>query len=544
MGNRRFVLRVTGGPAAGKEYVLDSPEITLGRAVSADIQLPDMVISRHHTSIYFEGTRWVVKDLESTNGTWLGSRRVRRPTPLELGSTVRLGNSLFEVKELDEPLEEPMISARVESVSVARSHIGKPESALVQREQTKLEAMYKVQNLAYAAGTLQELYDRSLEIVTGAMPADRAHLLLYEDDGAMVPAAERDDNGPVAEKTLDTVSRSITRWVRTQDEGVLSIDAAKDVRFSSQSISDLKLRRVMCVPIHGSDKLLGMIYLTVKSVNIEYAEDDLKLLSAIGCSVGLAIENRQLADSNLVAERMAAVGLMAASLAHDIKNILGGLEGCISLLRCGLDAKDSEVTEDAWDMMARNQKRLNALMHDLLNLASEEKHEVAPVNVGDIIREAVDVVRPQADANEVRIALRPADDFDGVFWLDSRGMHRVILNLLTNAIASVRDQHSDTGWGRVRIAWTQSSEKALCIRVKDNGEGISANDQGKVFNLFHSTKGTRGTGLGLTVCKQIVERHGGTISLESIPGKGCEFIVEIPQNSEEDTETRSFLVVD
>ncbi len=542
------MLKVTGGPAAGKEFVLNSPEVTLGRAVSADVQLPDMVISRHHTSIYFEGRRWVVKDLESTNGTWIGNRRVRGPTPLELGKTVRLGNSLFQVHQIDEPLDEPIISARVESVSVKR--VGEERdaaSAQIARDQKKLQAMYSVQRLVSAAGDLQEVYDCCLEIVTGAIPSQRAHLLLAAEDGNnLVPVAQRDERGPVKELSMENVSRSIIRWVRSQDEGVLSIDATKDVRFSSQSISDSQLQRVLCVPIHGSEEQLGVIHLAVKSINLDYAEDDLKLLSAIACSAGLAIENRRLMESNLAAERMAAVGLMAASLAHDVKNILGGLEGCISLLRMGLDSKDGDLTENAWDMMNRNQKRLNSLMHDLLNLASEDKHESLAVSVEELVREAVDVIRPQADANDIKIMVRKPAEFDGIAWMDSRGMHRVLLNLLTNAIAAINDQHVGTGKGRVRITWgLKEGAEDFFLRVRDNGKGIAVVDQSKVFNLFHTSKGNRGTGLGLSVCKQIVERHQGTIEVESIPGKGSEFIVTLPQNSDStDTETRTFLIVD
>ncbi|HAR67035.1 MAG TPA: hypothetical protein DCR55_12590 [Lentisphaeria bacterium] len=547
-GTRNYVLKVTGGPAAGKEFVLNSPEVTLGRAVSADVQLPDMVISRHHTSIYFEGRRWVVKDLESTNGTWIGNRRVRGPTPLELGKTVRLGNSLFQVHQIDEPLDEPIISARVESVSVKR--VGEERdaaSAQIARDQKKLQAMYSVQRLVSAAGDLQEVYDCCLEIVTGAIPSQRAHLLLAAEDGNnLVPVAQRDERGPVKELSMENVSRSIIRWVRSQDEGVLSIDATKDVRFSSQSISDSQLQRVLCVPIHGSEEQLGVIHLAVKSINLDYAEDDLKLLSAIACSAGLAIENRRLMESNLAAERMAAVGLMAASLAHDVKNILGGLEGCISLLRMGLDSKDGDLTENAWDMMNRNQKRLNSLMHDLLNLASEDKHESLAVSVEELVREAVDVIRPQADANDIKIMVRKPAEFDGIAWMDSRGMHRVLLNLLTNAIAAINDQHVGTGKGRVRITWgLKEGAEDFFLRVRDNGKGIAVVDQSKVFNLFHTSKGNRGTGLGLSVCKQIVERHQGTIEVESIPGKGSEFIVTLPQNSDStDTETRTFLIVD
>ncbi|MFT5131013.1 MAG: two-component system NtrC family sensor kinase [Rhodothermales bacterium] len=535
-----YVLRVTGGPSAGKEFILTASESTLGRAVTADISLADMIISRHHTSIYFEGDHWVVKDLESTNGTWLQGRRIKGPTPLPLATPVRLGNTLFEIDKISgetAPVaspNEPMISVRVQPMTVPKT--GTQTSGIIEinRDQLKLNAICQVQSLL-ATTELKSLYACILEIICDVIPSDRAHLLLMDDHDVLKPVAERDIAGVVPRVSDETLSKTVINSVRERLEGVLCVDTAADVRFQSDSISGLNIRSIMCVPILGTDSLCGMIHLSVKNVDLNYAEDDLKLISAIACSAGLAIENRRLLDSNLRSERMAAVGLMAASLSHDVKNILSGLEGCVSLLRVSMDTDDSELMNEAWEMLDGNHKRMSTLMLDLLNLAREERPPLLPHDLTPIMDEVVDLVAAQTrDAN---ITVSIGDGSRGeqpMVDLDNRGLHRVLLNLLTNAVDAVRERHQDSGKGAVEINWSfDLHARAVTIRITDNGIGIPEKEQSRVFDLFHTNKGSSGTGIGLAVSKQIIDNHRGKIDIESEAGKGTAFVIRLPITQED-----------
>lgn len=535
-----YVLRVTGGPSAGKEFVLAASESTLGRAVTADISLADMIISRHHTSIYFEGDHWVVKDLESTNGTWLNGRRIKGPTALPLATSVRLGNTLFEIdrvtaKPAPAPSpDEPMISVRVAPMTVARPDVQASGIIEVNRDQQKLNAICQVQGLL-ATVELKQLYSRILEIICDVIPTDRAHLLLMDEYDNLKPVAERDIAGVVPRVSSETLSMTVINYVRERHEGVLSVDTSSDVRFQSESISGLNIRSIMCVPILGTEALCGMIHLSVKKVDLNYAEDGLKLISAIACAAGMAIENRRLSDSNLRSERMAAVGLMAASLSHDVKNILSGLEGCVSLLRVSMDTNDSDLMNEAWEMLDGNHKRMSTLMLDLLNLAREERPPLLPHDLTPIMEEVIDLVAAQTRVEE--IVVRIAEGSRGeqpMVDLDNRGLYRVLLNLLNNAVDAVRERHGASGKGVVDVDWSfDLHTRTVTIRIADNGTGIPEKEQSRVFDLFHTSKGSSGTGIGLAVSKQIIDNHRGKIHIESKAGRGTAFILRLPITQED-----------
>jgi two-component system, NtrC family, sensor kinase len=535
-----YVLKVTGGPSAGKEFNLTASESTLGRAVTADISLADMIISRHHTSIYFEGDHWVVKDLESTNGTWLSGRRIKGPTPLPLATSVRLGNTLFEIDRVTrDPAPAPsadksMISVRVQPMTVSRAGVQTSGIIEVNRDQQKLNAICQVQALL-ATTELKQLYSRILEIICEVIPSDRAHLLVMDDHDNLKPVAERDLAGVVPRVSSETLSKTAMNYVRERLEGVLCVDTSADVRFQSESISGLNIRSIMCVPILGTEALCGMIHLSVKKVDLNYAEDDLKVISAIACAAGMAIENRRLLDSNLRSERMAAVGLMAASLSHDVKNILSGLEGCVSLLRVSMDTKDEDLMNEAWEMLDGNHKRMSTLMLDLLNLAREERPPLLPHDLTPIMDEVVDLVAAQTRVENITVRIADASRGEQpMVDLDNRGLHRVLLNLLTNAIDAVRERHQGNGEGVVEVDWSfDLHTRAVTIRIIDNGIGIPEKEQSKVFDLFHTNKGKSGTGIGLAVSKQIIENHRGKIHIESEAGNGTTFVLRIPITQED-----------
>jgi signal transduction histidine kinase/pSer/pThr/pTyr-binding forkhead associated (FHA) protein len=535
-----YVLRVTGGPSAGKEFVLTAAESTLGRAVTADISLADMIISRHHTSIYFEGDHWVVKDLESTNGTWLHGRRIKGPTPLPLATTVRLGNTLFEIDKIEkEPApapspDEPMISLRVQPMTVTKPGVQTSGIIEINRDQLKLNAICQVQALL-ATAELEELYSKILEIICDVIPSDRAHLLVMDERDNLNPVAERDIAGTVAHVSAETLSKTVINYVRDRLEGVLCVDTSSDIRFQSASISGLDIRSIMCVPILGNEALCGMIHVSLKKVDLNYAEDDLKVISAIACAAGMAIENRRLLDSNLRSERMAAVGLMAASLSHDVKNILSGLEGCVSLLRLAMDTEDTELMNEAWEMLDGNHKRMSTLMLDLLNLAREERPPLLPHDLTLIMDEVVELVAAQTHLEKIRVRIADASRGEQpVVDVDNRGLHRVLLNLLTNAVDAVREHHQNSGEGLVEVDWSFDLQtRIVSIRISDNGVGIPESEQSKVFDLFHTNKGKAGTGIGLAVSKQIIENHRGRIEVQRTVGKGTTFIIRLPITQED-----------
>ena len=529
------VLRIIGGPASGEEHVLKKNEYTIGRTASASLVVPDIMISRNHARIYAENGDWHIQDLNSTNGTWIQGNRLNDIVPLPMKPAVRIGDTLFEVfrPEEEKKFDTSFISYRVAPIT-AESLASDTKSPIdqVMREQKRLAALYQLQSLLTSQSGESDLFNEILQIIAEVIPADRAYLLRYmSDQDHVIPVAEIDSNGPV-EMISDTfISNSIVDYVKEHHEGVLSEDVLNDDRFTGESLCGFNVNTIMCAPMHGRQQLCGLIYMIGNQINHHFEQDDLMLLTSIAHAAGMAIENSKLVESNLKAERMAAVGMTAASLSHYIKNILGGLEGSVSLLRMGIDASDDSMMNEAWDTLDKNQKRLSSLMLDLLNLAKEDSIDLGIYDFCEVISEAVELVRPSAREYGIEIDFGSSGALQEPLLaeIDSRGIHRVILNLLRNAVDAVIERHHGTDQGRVSVeVKAENNGATLILTTVDNGHGIPSEQLDRIFEMFHTTKGDRGTGLGLAVSKRIVETHRGTLSVSSQVGVGTTFSVRLP----------------
>lgn len=538
LGQEEVRLHVLGGPAAGEEFVIDGGECSLGRGRQATISIPDSLLSRTHLRLFREGDGWRIEDLGSTNGTWIRGERQLGVGFLPYRTPVRAGKTLFELYRpgKDEPrstLDESLIAYRLEPLSVAEvtlagSGLPSPE---VDRERRKLATIYQVQSLLSANVDDQEMHRRILELVTGALAADHAYLLTYDAAAnTLEPVTQRDAAGSVSPIRAEFLSQSILSHVTEHNEAIVSRDLTQDERFSGQSLASMQARTLMCVPMMGQRGLRGVIYLVSMQGLQGYNEEDLRLLSAIAHAAGLALENRALAAENLRKERMAAIGLAASGLSHCVKNILTGLEGSVSLMRMGIDSKDMGLINSGWDILAKNHKRLSSLMLDLLNLARDENLEFTTCNLSELLRETADLLRPQFEAEHVALVTDGIDPRQGLYAeVDNRGIHRVLLNLLNNARDAVRERYRDTGGGQIALRLRLDPARESCIiEIEDNGVGIATAELDKVFELFHTTKGLGGTGLGLAVSKRIVELHRGRIGVRSQPGAGTIFSVSLP----------------
>ena len=145
-----------------------------------------------------------------------------------------------------------------------------------------------------------------------------------------------------------------------------------------------------------------------------------------------------------------------------------------------------------------------------------------------LISECVELLAPLATGKGVMAVADVADDQPAV-PLDPDGLHQVLMNLLANALDAVEE-----GSGLIRVICRYDAEhKRTIIEVVDNGKGIHPNVMAHLFELFHSTKGNRGTGLGLPVARKIVEEHEGTLTVDSRPGEGTTFRIMLPAFTEQ-----------
>ncbi len=237
-------------------------------------------------------------------------------------------------------------------------------------------------------------------------------------------------------------------------------------------------------------------------------------------------ENRRLERELIEAERLSAVGQTVAGLAHTIKNLLMGLEGGMYMLDTGLHRADAERIRSGWDVLQRNFDKTTRLVKDFLSFAKGRVPQLRPVDPNALVEGLVDLYREPARAQKVELLFEPGEGIPEA-PLDPEGMETSLTNLLSNGVdaAALRDD----GGGRV-VLRTRGEAGDLVFEVEDNGCGIEGEVRQKIFTTFFTTKGGKGTGLGLLTTRRIVQEHGGRMEVESEPGAGSTFRIRLPRN--------------
>lgn len=250
-----------------------------------------------------------------------------------------------------------------------------------------------------------------------------------------------------------------------------------------------------------------------------------KVLGTVGISKDVTEENRLRAQL-IEAERLAAIGQTVAGLAHCIKNILNGLKGGSYLVNTGLRRNDSDLINDGWNTVQKSINRIGNLSLDMLNYSRERDPELKETDPVDMLESTVDMVMKAAELEGVRIKMEL--EAKAPVQLDPIAMSRAVMNLVVNAVDACKEkEYGPDDWPEVVLSsWFKGDD--LLIRVADNGGGMSKDMQIHLFQRFFSTKGSRGTGLGLAVTHKIVSEHGGSIDVASEPDKGSRFTIRLP----------------
>ncbi|MEZ6105705.1 MAG: ATP-binding protein [Pirellulaceae bacterium] len=245
---------------------------------------------------------------------------------------------------------------------------------------------------------------------------------------------------------------------------------------------------------------------------------------AIGQQAALAVEDTSFYSALVQSERLAAIGQTVATLSHHIKNILQGLRGGGFLIQEGIKQKDDEAVEKGWRMVERNQDRIQHLVLDMLTFSKERSPDLSTGQLNETVQEVVELMQRAAVDAGIGLTTRFDSNLPAIRF-DSEGIHRAVLNLVTNAI----DTCSSVEAGRIQVSteWDPGESRAIVV-VSDNGEGIPPEDLERIFRPFESTKGNRGTGLGLPATRKIAREHGGDVEVSSTVGSGSEFRLWLP----------------
>ncbi len=253
-----------------------------------------------------------------------------------------------------------------------------------------------------------------------------------------------------------------------------------------------------------------------------------KLVGAVGFFQDLRTL-KQLEREKQASDRLAVVGQTVAGLAHGIKNILTGLEGGVFVVQTALDDEDDKLLHGGWKMVRGNIGRIAGLVKDLLSYSKERAPQYKETDPNRLAEEVCALFDLRAQANSIIIQRDFDSDAGKMFkiFLDQSGIHTCLSNLVANAVDACEiDKRSIEH--RIVVGTEQNSDGSLIYKVSDNGPGMSLETKRHLFSSFYSTKGSRGTGLGLMVTNKIVLEHGGKLSVNSEESRGSVFTITLP----------------
>jgi signal transduction histidine kinase/pSer/pThr/pTyr-binding forkhead associated (FHA) protein len=555
-------LIIIKGADEGKQFELTEPVLGIGRDSGNRIRLVDTEVSRRHAEVRQTGEGYRLTDVGSANGCFVNNQSVKdvllRPgDQIQIGQTLlvysagpengQAGSDLAERISLITRQDLELSSAIVKTVGEAEGSrlLARPEQAegaWLQTALANLGILYEASQAASHILDLNQLLEKMMDLLLRSIEADRGCIMLRNPSGQFEPKAVRWRQDAAPQEKM-AVSRTIMDYVLREKQGVLVSDASQDERFNTgQSIVRFGIREVICVPMRGRHETLGVLYLDTlstaqdvvarQSPTGKFTADHLKLASAIGHQAALAVEETRYHQALVHAERLAAVGQAIAALSHHIKNILQNLNlgsGILreEILKAGPGERSEDRLRTGWNLVERGQGKIYDLVMDMLSYSKEREPAIKDTDLNALVSEVVELMQGRATELGIKLESQLEPDLPTV-QADAEGVHRALLNIIGNAFDALEERPGP----RVKVGTLLEQGGAwVRIVVVDNGVGIAADKVEDIFRPFISSKGARGTGLGLAVSRKIFREHGGDIFVQSQAGKGSRFIMRLPRRS-------------
>lgn len=532
---------ITDGPARGLVFPAQDRPLTIGRDRCATIRIDDHRASRQHAVIEPADGSWVVRDLGSTNQTYLNGTPVAQAV-LKDGDLVRIGNTtlrfcLAGVPALArEPAEDLSIEMDAEALQASlRASSGSPDTP------TLHEVLYELSQRSQLGLSPHEYLEDALPVVARALAATTwAWLDVDSDDASQWQVLGRRADRPLTRVDLATRDPLIARVLASQ-QGFVTTEIPVH--------PGAEVRSAIAVPLPTGKSQRAVLYVDRCQTGGAYGREELERLAVLGMRIAGHLENLRLygelqaayeqlrnQQHELIrAEKMAAIGRLASSFAHDLNNPLGSLLGFLELASKTLPARPPD---EASTKVHRYLEKAVAAAHycralslNLLSFAREKPVSIGsdrePFSVRETVQRTVDFCQStlQRSGAAVHLDIPEALVLEG----SPATLQQVVVNLVTNS-ADALEEHNPSGARSITIRACQTPA-GIELTVADNGPGIPSEIAERVFEPLFTTKDKdRGTGLGLFVVRKIVHDSGGTIAFHSAPGCGTTFTICLPRS--------------
>jgi len=412
---------------------------------------------------------------------------------------------------------------------------GSPETEIAEDEESdmtsEIEHLYRIEKFLESMSDLDALLEAIIRECSAALDAESSSLALYNDktDELYFYVVRGDDDEREFEHRLKSfplkMGSGIVGWCASHRRPVIINDVYNDPRFDPNADREtgFTTRSILAVPMIRGERLVGVVEAVNKKSDTGFTDHDEKVFSVLAAQSALVIENARLQEESIRQARLSAMGQGIAGAAHCIKNILNSIGGGEFVIQTGLKSENLQKIHKGWEVMRRNTRIMKDLVLDMLTYSKEREPELEPSDLNGICEDVRNLAKEKARERNVDILFNPATGL-GDITLDPKGIYRCILNLVSNAVDAC-----DKEEGTVTIATkSKANGGRVEVSISDNGCGISEEDRENLFKVFFSTKGSKGTGLGLSVTEKIISEHGGSILVDSEPGKGTTFFVQLP----------------
>jgi len=327
-------------------------------------------------------------------------------------------------------------------------------------------------------------------------------------------------NLPGVHSIIVPMDGSVAGWVVQTGECLVVADAQNDPRFDFSSKadeqSDFVTRSILAVPMISRENVIGVLEAINKEGGAEFTQEDTELLAVLGDQAAVAVQNALLfQQSDLISE-----------IVHEMRTPLNSVIAYADLMR-----RPTVTLEQCLQfagIIQHEAERISEMTNNFLELARLQSGRASlardPVDLGTVVHMAINVLKPQADDKQIVLSVDVAAAPPTIMG-DAQRLHQALLNLLSNAI-----KYCDSG-DAVTIS-ARAKEDHVTVSIADTGPGIPAEALPSIFERFYRVPGTErravGTGLGLAITQQIVEAHGGKITVSSEEGHGTTFTFTLP----------------
>jgi len=396
---------------------------------------------------------------------------------------------------------------------------------LVRDPDRLIAALLEISNLVGSVMRLDDILFRIARITADLLEVPVCSIYLLQPDGKLQLRSNVGLEPELTGRVALEPGQGIAGWVAAHGEMVSIPDATQDPRnFPLPSALENQCRACLCAPLRIQEEIIGVMSAR-KMEPYEFTVEQKKVFETVCKQVAIVIEKARMYEEKIKAEQLAAVAVSLSGLAHYIKNVLFTSQIGEYLVDRGLNEwNDLDRVREGWKTLHQANQKIRKLVENMLNYCRQTKLELKPVVLNDMLKQIVDAVDDQAAVRriEMRAELDPGL---GTIMLEPESIYDAFLNLVTNAVDAIPEGRP----GRVVIrSYRIPDQTNVVVEVCDNGTGIPPEHRDKIFNLFFSTKGKKGTGIGLAATRKIIEDHKGSVSFETKPGEGTCFRVYLP----------------